>query len=90
MPVQWFTLRNVAPFPSVTFDGANFDEVAEFVREFAGPGRTMIRDGALVVRLRDCDQVVEPGWSVSVRDGYLCASTRLVRDLEWDRTDPPG
>lgn len=90
MPVQWFTLRTVAPFPSIEYTGANADEVAEFAQKFAGPGRTTIRDGVLVAHLRDGDQVVKPGWLVSFRAGILCVSTSRIRDSEWDRADPPS
>ena len=90
MPVQWFTLRTVAPFPSVEFGGTNFDEVLEFAQEFAGPDRMTARDGVLVANLPDGDQVVKPGWLVSVRNGDLTVTAGRIRDREWDRADPPG
>lgn len=89
MPVQWFTLRTIAPFPAVTFDGNNFDEVVKFAQAFVGPGRMTVRDGALIAHLKDHEQVVQPGWSVSARHGGLIVTAALIRDDEWDPVDAP-
>jgi hypothetical protein len=90
MPVQWFTLRIIPAFPSVQYTGANADEVAEFVQEFAGPGRTTFRGGVLVVHMPDGDQIVKTGWMVSVLGSNLCVSSGRIRDTQWDQADPPS
>ncbi len=90
MPVQWFKLRTIAPFPSVEYTGANADEVAEFAQKFVGPGRTTFRNGVLVVHMPDGDQVVKTGWSVSILGGDLCVSSGRIRDTQWDQANPPS
>ena len=89
MTVQWHTLRAIDPFPSVEFDGVNFDEVFEFVQKHVGPDRLTIRNGVLVAHLRDDDRVVKPGWSVGVCGGFLTVTSTRRRELEWDRADAP-